>query len=483
MKLAVCIFSVALIIVVAGFDTRSQTINTPCDKQFTAEVLDFKGSCSCRTGNEVKQVIEKIGLQGGQELQCKRQSLVTFRFCTSKREKTISANAPDWYILPNVPSPKSPQDPTISGGKTAHLFVPANPSLYGDHFRVQGGRVAPAGNPTADPSQQQFYAMIYEGNNSLDEGRYSEAASSFQKALRLSPSSASKALYGLGNVYLAIGERKKAEEAYRQAIKTSSDSQDALIALGFLLLQSGDNAKQAETEQLARQAVATEPHDGRSWDLLGSVLEAHGASPAEVEQSYRRAIQADPRYVFSYIHFGAFLSRNGKTDEAAKYFSKAVELTRGPQSLILIGEELQRLGRYGESLMAAGRVLTLDRTNERALSLVTRSVFEAGEYEAAVEPLELAIKRNTKMLVVYEALSWAQIMLERPDRAEEVLDKASLLVTTSANRQAISEAIAGAGDAYLNRSQPENAVRMYQKALQLDPGNTKVKDRLRQLSK
>src|ERR1051325_9824019 len=107
MKSRALIVAAALVLVLT-VDTRSQT-SVSCDH--TAVVLEFKGTCSCRTGTEEKEIREHIGLQGGQELQCKRESLVTFRFCRSRKEKTISENDPEWYTLPNVPSPKPRQDP------------------------------------------------------------------------------------------------------------------------------------------------------------------------------------------------------------------------------------------------------------------------------------------------------------------------------------------------------------------------------------
>jgi tetratricopeptide (TPR) repeat protein len=150
----------------------------------------------------------------------------------------------------------------------------------------------------------------------------------------------------------------------------------------------------------------------------------------------------------------------------------------------VFGEELQRQGRYGESLEPARQILKLYPTDEGALYLMAQVVFGSGEYEAAIALLEPAIKLDTKLVIAYEALAWAHIMVDRPDRAEEVLDKASSLVATNPiEARMISEGMVGAGDAYRNLRQKENAVRIYQKAIKLDPSNSTVKDKLAKLLK
>jgi tetratricopeptide (TPR) repeat protein len=329
--------------------------------------------------------------------------------------------------------------------------------------------------------------MLRQGNTSREAGRYYEAEYSYQQALRLNPSSAARALYGLGNVYFAKGESQRAEQSYKDAIRLDNDFQDAYIALGFALIQSNDEAKKIEAEQVAKQALVRNSKDGRVWDLLGSVMEARGFAAAEVEPYYRRAVETDPNYALGYFHLGEFLSSKGNRTEATQYLYKAFELnpTKGSVSLYRVfGEELQRQGRYGESLEPARQILKLYPTDERALYLIAQVVFGSGEYEAAIALLEPAIKLDTKLVIAYEALAWAHIMVDRPDRAEEVLDKASSLVaTTPIEARMISEGMVGAGDAYRNLRQKENAVRIYQKAIKLDPSNSTVKDKLAKLLK
>ena len=91
-------------------------------------------------------------------------------------------------------------------------------------------------------------------------------------------------MYGTGVCHLFRGERSKALESFRQALRLEPDSASARLALGTVLLQSGQaEAAVAELEA----AIALRPRMRQAHYQLGRAYQALGRS-AEAEAAFAR---------------------------------------------------------------------------------------------------------------------------------------------------------------------------------------------------
>src|SRR3954468_3969907 len=93
-------------------------------------------------------------------------------------------------------------------------------------------------------AQRGYRAEVYyrDGARFTLEGRFAEAASAFEQAVRLDPSNGN-AYYGLGNVYSEMGRWADAANAYHKAVSLNRDDVEALNNLGIALTERGQYAQ------------------------------------------------------------------------------------------------------------------------------------------------------------------------------------------------------------------------------------------------
>src|SRR5712691_508001 len=123
-----------------------------------------------------------------------------------------------------------------------------------------------------------------------DQGRYADAADAYRRILADHPDSI-VAWTNLGNAEAQLGDKAKAEEAFRKALALDGTSADTLNNLAWLLYQE---KRLDEAEQLAHRAVAAPaPDEWIRLDTLAQIQLARGAC-ADAAGSWKRALKAVP---------------------------------------------------------------------------------------------------------------------------------------------------------------------------------------------
>ena len=121
-------------------------------------------------------------------------------------------------------------------------------------------------------------------------GKYADAAAAYENILANHPAHII-AWTNLGNVEVQLGDRKKAEDAFRKALSIDPTSADALNNLAWLLYQED---RLGEAEDLAHRAVSMPAPDAwQRLDTLAHIQLARGACTDAVE-TWRRALQDVP---------------------------------------------------------------------------------------------------------------------------------------------------------------------------------------------
>jgi tetratricopeptide (TPR) repeat protein len=123
-----------------------------------------------------------------------------------------------------------------------------------------------------------------------DQGKYADAADAYRAILTTHPDS-TLAWTNLGNAEVQMGDRMKAEEAFRKAVALDGTSADALNNLAWLLYQE---QRLDEAEQLAHRAVsAPAPDEWMRLDTLARIQLARGAC-SDALQTWDRALKDVP---------------------------------------------------------------------------------------------------------------------------------------------------------------------------------------------
>ena len=345
--------------------------------------------------------------------------------------------------------------------------------------RVSGGRTT---RPTTPGVNERVEDLLGKGNELRDARKFAEAEEAYQGAAKLKPRDA-RAAYGLGNVYSDQQRWENAETAYRNAVQYAPTNADALVALSVVLVQpriDGDNAKRfAEAESFARKAVQIDPKNAVGWDRLGVALQSRGLFNRETEHSHRRAIEVDPEFAVGYVHLARVLNRMGRGSEAAPLYAKAGELAKDPATLNLIAESLQGEQQWQAAEPVLKRALEMDSRNPTSLMLMGRYFVAFKKYQEAEPYLKQATEASPTAFQPHNLLARAYLGLDRLSDAEASYERAAQFASATERKQlAGTFGFEGVGDAYMKARQKESAARAYQRALELDPGNKSLEDKL-----
>lgn len=341
----------------------------------------------------------------------------------------------------------------------------------------------PTGNTRVRPAvAERIEDLLEKGNEARDARRFTDAEAAYKEILRLKARDA-RAAYGLGNIYFDQQRWDDAEGAYRNSVAWAPFEPDAHIALSVLLVKpraGGDNAKRfADAEMLARRSVQLDPKNAVAWDRLGVALQTRGVVNSETEHSYRKAIELDPQFAVAYAHLARVLNKIGKASESPALYQKAIELAKDPATLNLIAESLQAEQLWPQSEPVLKRALELDSRNPTSLLLMGRMLVVYKRYQEAEPFLKSATEVSTRAFQPFNLLGRAYLGMDRFSDAEATYERASALAGAGERKDLAGVfGFEGVGDGYLKARQKENAVRAYQRALELDPANSGAAQKL-----
>ena len=386
------------------------------------------------------------------------------------------------------------QDVGIDVGGGAGIFRAKNPETKksGNKSGATNTGAKPGTGRTAGGNRTRVSAAVAErvedlldkGNVARDGRKFTEAEDAYKEVLKLKPRDA-RAAYGLGNIYSDQQRWDDAEAAYRNSVTWAPTNADAHVALSVVLTQpreGGDNAKRfADAETFARKSVQLDPKNAVGWDRLGVALQARGLANSETEHSYRRAIELDPQFAVAYAHLARVLNRMGKPGEATPLYEKAIELAKDPATLNLIAESLQGEQLWPQSEPVLKRALELDAQNPTSLLLMGRLLIVYRRFQEAEPYLKTATEVSSRAFQPFNLLARVYLGLDRLSDAETTYERASALAGTGEKKQIAGRfGFEGVGDGYMKSNQKDKAVRAYQRALELDPGNSSVAQKLAQ---
>jgi tetratricopeptide (TPR) repeat protein len=378
------------------------------------------------------------------------------------------------------------QDIGVDVGGAAGIFRPKNPEAKKRTTRpspvVRRGSAARTTGATNAAVEDRIEELLDKGNQFRDARRFAEAEAAYQSILKLKANNG-RAAYGLGNIYSDQQRWEEAEVAYRNAAQWSPSDVDALVALSVVLVQprtGAGNAKRfADAETFARRAVQLEPKNAVAWDRLGVALQARGLFNNETENAYRHAVELDPQFPVAYAHLARVLNRMGRRDEAQPLYERATQLAKDPATLNLIAESLQAEQQWQNSEPVLKRALELDGRNPTALYLIGRMLVVFKRYQESESYLKLATEVSPRAFQPFNLLGRTYLALDRFEEAEVTYERAAALASPGDRKQLAGiYGFEGVGDGYMKAKKKPSAARAYQRALELDPGNKELEQRL-----
>lgn len=376
------------------------------------------------------------------------------------------------------------QDIGADVGGGAGIFRPKNPetkkrtATTAPVIRRGSGSRTAAGPSVAERVEE----LLAKGNEFRDARRFVEAENAYQGIFKIKPRDG-RAAYGLGNVYSDQQRWEEAESAYRNAVLWSPSDVEALVALSVVLVQprtGAGNAKRfADAEVFARRAIQLEPKNAVAWDRLGVALQARGLFNNETEHAYRRAVEVDPQFAVAYAHLAHVLNKMGKRVEAAPLYAQAAQLAKDPATLNLIAESLQAEQQWENSEPILKRALQLDPRNPNTLYLLGRMLVVFKRYQEAQPHLKLATEISQRAFQPFNLLGRTYLAMDRYEEAEVTYERAAGLASPGDRKQLSGVfGFEGVGDGYMKAKNKPSAARAYRRALELDPTNKELEQKL-----
>jgi putative inorganic carbon (HCO3(-)) transporter len=176
--------------------------------------------------------------------------------------------------------------------------------------------------------------LFAKAESSAQHGFFQEAASLYERALKLSPSNNYyQRFYALSYFNWSVVEKRKelwqkSLELYQKALKLQPQEIDNYTLLAGALLYGAreyDEKFYTEAARILRKAITVRPHSASIHRLLGLYyLEKSELALAYAE--FWQAVQINPKDAKVHFYFGRYYQMIGENQKALRAYKKALEL-------------------------------------------------------------------------------------------------------------------------------------------------------------
>ena len=313
-------------------------------------------------------------------------------------------------------------------------------ALYG---LASAGFLHRVGRSKTPDSTQATEARVEEHRNLgiafYKTGMLDEASREFKRVTELRPSDL-RARFYLGLSHLRMGKNDVAVADFEQASHARSATAAVFHNLAFALERLGDTAKAREA--LAEALRRGGERDPRVHTSMGVLALRDGAlSAAEAAFATARSLTGDKPPSAAWFHFAALTAAlGGALDRAIGLLEEGLKAY--PHAAVLhnnLAVTLERRGRFDESLAAAERGAQEDGAVAQLHKNAGDLHYRSGSFDEAFDAYSRAVKFNEGL----GADVWLKL-----------------------------------GNIRLRRRERDEAIRCWEKALTIDPGNPIVKQNL-----
>jgi tetratricopeptide (TPR) repeat protein len=237
------------------------------------------------------------------------------------------------------------------------------------------------------------------------------------------------------------------------------------------------------TEQLIREFSNSED----PLILMGNVYRKQGNS-AEAEKCWKKALELNPERPDVYIGMGWAAFEKGEYEKAIVFWRKAIEINpKIPAVHNSIAQTLIVLGKYDEVIKEAQEELKISPTSSLSYFLLGQGYLKLKEYDKAKKYYETAIELQPDYMNAYYGLFTVCSRLKLQDEAGKhlaifkklkaedskvLMDRNKAFDDVVLMRKMLAEIYNDAEHIYYKNGHLQEAEKLLQRAVTLDPNNT-----------
>jgi len=241
--------------------------------------------------------------------------------------------------------------------------------------------------------QQNSPSSASPSGNTLDM-----AIGEFEKIVVLQPKSVEDHMV-LGSLYTVKHQQAKAEEQYKIAQDIEPESEEVVLNLARVYVESGNIDRAAKLIE----AVPDSDRTARMEFTLGAAYEQL-KRPKDAIAAYKRATELEPGDVPSMNALGQALLNDGQLDAALKeYKDISAADPEDASSLVHIGEILRRQGKYEDALATIRKARKKDPENLEAGYNEGLLLDVLGHYDEAAATYEKMVDQTSHANGAYTA--------------------------------------------------------------------------------
>ncbi|MEE9408423.1 MAG: tetratricopeptide repeat protein [Polaribacter sp.] len=262
-------------------------------------------------------------------------------------------------------------------------------------------------------------------------GRYQEAENYYHQVKKLGGDYLSITLRNLGKLYKSKGNIKQAEKYFLQAINKDSTDVNALFDYSDLLINENINPQKAE--KLLQKAIKLEPFISKGYAEYASFLRRYPKNDNDLIKSdslFNIAIKNNPFYTWSYASKGWLLNKQKESEKALASFKEGIKKNPTKASSYYYLANFYNNG-LEKKLLAKEyfeKSLQIDSFYMPSYKGLINLLNSEKKHDTSIEMLKKVIKRNNQAPDLYNLL----------------------------------------GNTYYNKKEYAEAIKYYQKAIEVD---------------
>jgi len=301
------------------------------------------------------------------------------------------------------------------------------------------------------------------------QGKLKEAVSEAENLSKLTPGEEDTQKI-LADLYIQDNQIQKAESLLSVLKRDYSSDPFVFLLSGKAALEKKDFPSAKEDFKKTTTLNDSFP-DG--WIFLGLTYLEEDSTKKSIEV-FKEGLGKVEIKSGLYYYLGVSHNRLEEYDTALVFFNKADSLSpSAPHILFGLGTSLERSGNYEEAIKVFEKLLQIDPENALALNYLGYMLADKGiRLDQAKVMIEKALEKDPQNPAYIDSHGWVFFRLGEIDRAEEEIQKALELLDTDA---IIFEHL---GDILEAKGERQKAQKYWEKALELDPENQSLKEKL-----